>query len=338
MAERGNNDSALSKSDHDQTHHRTVKFRLLGGLLSAMTIVGLIFTVVSFYASNHWVADLICQFRLQLALGAAIVFVLLLLLKRWRFALLCLAGCLVNAWPIMPYLLPNSVDDDGAGSSYRLLTINVLTRNRGWDSLIDLIEKEDPDFVVLMEIDSAWVQATRPLSENYPYSEIRPREDNFGIAFLSKHPWSNIEVFQSETLLLPIIDVRFGEGLAAPLRIHATHPIPPIRNDNWAARNEQLFNVVGRLDGNYANIVTGDLNLTPWSPIFQRVCTEGQLTDSALGFGVYPTWSMFPTLLGGLKLDHTLVGEGVSPISHRIGGSVGSDHFPVILDFKLLKN
>ena len=78
-------------------------------------------------------------------------------------------------------------------------------------------------------------------------------------------------------------------------------------------------------------IVAGDFNCTPWSPFFSDLLAATGLHDSALGFGVWPTWnsSLLPL---GLKIDHVLVTGGVVARNHQVGADVGSDHFPVIVD------
>jgi len=78
-------------------------------------------------------------------------------------------------------------------------------------------------------------------------------------------------------------------------------------------------------------LVAGDFNCTPWSPFFADLVAATGLSDSARGFGVWPTWNS--TLLPlGISIDHVLVSDGLVTRNHRVGGDVGSDHFPVIVD------
>ena len=128
-------------------------------LLRPLTVVGALLTCVSFFGHLHWLFDLIAHFRVQLAIGASVILICFLVTKRWQWALICLAGVLVNAWPVAPYLIPGQASQpiaDIATKPLKLLTLNVLTRNRQWQSVVDLILAEDPDFVVLMEVDSVW--------------------------------------------------------------------------------------------------------------------------------------------------------------------------------------
>ena len=317
--------------------------------LRLFSILGLIATILALFGGNHWAADLFAQFKFQWAFGLLVLAVLFLLARRWWWVLICLIGFGVNGYPILPYFASASdiaSSDAGAieepqsqlASPARLLSLNVLTSNRKWDEVIDLIIEKSPDFVVLMEVDSTWEQVLlKGLGEYYPHVRFESRLDNFGIAYLSKQPWSRIEVFDSVTFGLPSIDVTYDKlgatVLIKPLRIIGTHPIPPMSEANWNARNEQLFNVAGRFDQTTPNIMIGDFNLSPWSPNFSKVLEAGGLTDSSLGFGPSPTWYVFPTWVGGLKIDHALVNDFIVPVKLVVGPAVGSDHRPLILDF-----
>lgn len=319
-------------------------------LMRLFALLGIVATIAGFFGGDHWVADLFAQFRFQWAFGLGVLALLFLVARRWAWFVLCLIGFLVNAYPIWPYFessvfpKPQEAASETQAhqpGSLRVMSFNVLTRNRRWDDVVKLVKQHDPDFVFFLEVDSTWEQVlTKELGELYPYARFKSRQDNFGIAVMSKHPWDSIEVFDSLALELPSIDMAFnqieGLGLAKPLRLIGTHPIPPMSESNWNARNEQLFNVAARLDDAMANIIVGDFNLSPWSPNFPRVLEAGNLTDASLRFGPAPTWYVFPSWVGGLKIDHALVNQHVKPLRVAIGPDVGSDHRAVVLDFGLV--
>jgi len=128
--------------------------------------------------------------------------------------------------------------------------------------VIETIGENDPDYVILMEVDRNWQGALTPLFFDYPYSRFQTREDNFGIAFLSKKPWSSIEVLNSEALGLPALEIKFDEvelasGYQGALKILGVHPIPPMNHDHWQARNTYLETVFRRVSSEEATIVSG---------------------------------------------------------------------------------
>ena len=81
-------------------------------------------------------------------------------------------------------------------------------------------------------------------------------------------------------------------------------------------------------------MLIGDLNITSWSPVFWELLRKGGLTDSRQGFGIQPTWPVWlPVLL--IPIDHILVSEKIVIHSREVGPNIGSDHYPVVVDFSV---
>lgn len=314
-------------------------------VLRTAAVLGIVAAVAGFWGEANWIVDLLAQLRVQWAVGLLVLVLLFALARRWWWMLLCVIGFAVNAIPIWPYVTgpiglsqaPVVVATDSSElpkDQLRLMSLNLLTSNRNWDGVIESVLEASPDFLVLMEIDSVWQQICETkLAEDYPHAIVEPREDNFGIAFFSKLPIDQSMVFDSQTLELPSIDVTIFRPGAKSLRIIATHPIPPMNELRWEARNEQLVNVADRFDESTANLMIGDFNLTPWSPCFKKVVGATNLRDVGEPFGLAPTWYVFPTWVGGLKIDHALISDEISVQNLKIGQDVGSDHRALILDF-----
>jgi len=270
--------------------------------------LGIVAAIAGFWGDVNWVADLCSQLRVQWAIGLSVLVLLFALARRWLWMLVCLIVFVINGIPIWPYVAgyvyPESshgvVANDSSGG-LRLMSLNLLTRNRNWDGVIKSVQDASPDFLILMEVDSVWQQICEAeLAEDYPHSVFESREDNFGIAFFSKVPWSQLEVLKSEALQLPSIDVTIAGVAPKPLRIIATHPIPPMDQRRWKARNQQLQTVAQRFDATTSNLMVGDFNLTPWSPNFKKFVEASKLRDASQPFGITPTWYVFPTWIGGL--------------------------------------
>jgi len=339
------------------THRRF----LLSTTVSTLGLCGWGVTGISFFARWHWIADLLSQLRVQSSIGFFIVLILAMCGRKWGWAVACGIGLIINMFPLWPYVSPlyrspnselvatdvESTESVSATGDFRLLSLNVLSSNRRYAEVVSFVESEDADFVVLLEVTDAWKQDLQPLESTYEFVRFETREGNFGIGFLSKHPWASIEVFESQPQGLPSIDVRFANLNWAesdqipsritnyPLRIIATHPVPPIGESNWKMRNQHLFNIARRFDESTSNIMVGDFNLSPGSPFYSDILDAGGLRDGGNGFSMAPSWYVFPTWAGGLRLDHAWVGRGVIPVLHRIGPNVGSDHRPLTLDFRL---
>jgi endonuclease/exonuclease/phosphatase (EEP) superfamily protein YafD len=113
----------------------------------------------------------------------------------------------------------------------------------------------------------------------------------------------------------------------------ATHPLPPAGRDYSRWRNNQLAQLPGWVHrATSPLLLLGDLNVSPWSSHFRRLLRESGLRDSSQGRGVLPTWPTFSPLLR-IPIDHCLYSQGIAIVDRRTGPHVGSDHFPVIVDF-----
>ncbi|MBW1762831.1 MAG: hypothetical protein JRJ64_15305 [Deltaproteobacteria bacterium] len=74
--------------------------------------------------------------------------------------------------------------------------------------------------------------------------------------------------------------------------------------------------------------------MSPWNHHFRRLLKRTGLRDSSQGRGVQPTWPTHNPLLR-IPIDHCLHSEGIHVVQKKIGPAVGSDHYPVIVDFTM---
>ena len=301
-------------------------------------VIGAAGVLLGFLGRQHWLMDLMAQLRIQWAFGLGALFILLALFRQTKWALTCLIFLSLNTVPIWPYMmgmLQTSNMNVIKTETTRLMSFNVLTHNQKKAEAISAITAKSPDIVLLMEVDAKWENAIRAGLENdYPYIVFKSREDNFGIALLSKTPWDQIEIFASNPQSLPSIEVTFKNQNNSLLRIIGTHPLPPLGHHNWKARNVHLMEAAKRIKGGDSAIMIGDFNVTPWSPIFKDVVTASGLKDSGASFGMTPTWDVFPSLLGALKIDHALVSEDIRVTALEVQKIDGSDHRALVLDIQ----
>jgi endonuclease/exonuclease/phosphatase (EEP) superfamily protein YafD len=81
-------------------------------------------------------------------------------------------------------------------------------------------------------------------------------------------------------------------------------------------------------------VLLGDLNTTPWSPIYRQFIEDSGLRDARDGFGLLSSWPTGnPPLL--IPIDHALVSQQIVVHNLYLGPDVGSDHYPLILDFSV---
>jgi len=213
----------------------------------------------------------------------------------------------------------------------RVMSINLLSKNKEIDSVVNAVRSASPDVLVFLEVDAWWQgQLESHLSESYPYSISRPREDNFGITLFSAVPLQDAEILDVGERIPAVFATINHEGQRFDLL--GVHLIPPINAERTDSRDDSFKNlgsIVDSLKGE--GVVVGDLNATQWSAPFRHLLRETRLHDSTRGFGFQPTW---PTFLPGMgiAIDHCLHTDGVSIIDRVVGEDLGSDHYPLIVD------
>lgn len=313
---------------------------LLAGLLSA------------WLAPRYWVADLVTHFTVQVAAWSLLCAGLLALMgARWR-ALAMLAGIVWLAHPVAAYLRhPFSPDAEGPRSdetapsseivenkTYRFVTYNVLMSNDRYQDIADYLAEHHPDFILFVEVDQTWAdEMDFELQSHYKHRFARPRPDQLGLAFYSKYSWS--EARSLPDLGFPAIEVKL-ELPEGPLHVIGHHPMAPTRSAWFHRRNayyRKLANYIVENPPGAPFILAGDFNTTPWSPVFRNLLRRTGLRDTAKARGIQPTWYAFPSLVAGLPIDHILASNRIRVVERRIGPEIGSDHRPVILDFRIAR-
>lgn len=286
-------------------------------------------TVVGFFGRFWWVLDVASELRLQYLQAALVAALIFGLARRKQACAAALAIVLVNAVVIAPLYWPTGRKP--SGRSIRLLLANVQTENRAYDCLLNLIRTEQPDLVVLEEINADWAAALAPLKQAYPHHLESPAEDNFGIGLYSKLPLRKLEVLHLGAIQVPSVHAVL-ELEGATWHIIGTHPLPPAGRAYWQWRNDQLARLATFVAGLRGEVVVlGDLNTTPWSQHFTRLLRATQLRDTRNGFGLQVSWPTFLPRLG-IPIDHCLVSRGIGVCDRRSGPPIGSDHYPVLVD------
>lgn len=303
-------------------------------LVSACRVLTLLLLVValfSFVARFHWIADLLANLRMQQLIGTAIVLLLCGLTKLKREMLLVGAVLTVHLFVITAAssLIPRSVPTQQTSSTFTLMSLNVLTQNQQHDRIVKHITDVSPDVVAILELSAdLTARLEQQLSTAYPHRIFRSSDaGNFGIGLMSKTPLTESEVFQlNETI--PSIEV-----VTQGIRVIATHPLPPMNASQFESRNEHLSALAQRVRNQASTtpdipvVLLGDLNVTPWSPLFSELQIDSGLTRAYRGLGITPTWyasgDSFPM---GLILDHVLIDRRFECVEFWTGEEIGSDH------------
>jgi endonuclease/exonuclease/phosphatase (EEP) superfamily protein YafD len=221
-----------------------------------------------------------------------------------------------------------------AAPVHRALLLNSYYKSRSHAGVIQLIREKKPDVVVLVEVTPGLADTLVALADEYPYREAFPRPDAGGLAILSRQPLDSVHryPFGSWKRAVLVARTRIGDRAVTVVGMHPYSSRGPERSrirafqmravGRWvAARKEPV-------------LLLGDLNATPWSPVFGDLLRASGLRDARQGHGALPTYpAWFPPLW--LPLDHGLVSREFTLRDFRVGPYAGSDHFPVVVDFSI---
>ena len=278
----------------------------------------LLFSLLGYLGDYFYFFDLFSHFRLQYFFLAVITALVFILARSFKWQALVVITLMINGAEIAPWYfervntVETSVGSDNA--SYRILFANVLTQNKQYSKLLQVIDQEIPDIAILQETDEAWIKAISSIEAIYKYKIVIPRSDNFGMAIYSRLPFSDSHVVKNlshEGLPSIYLDIEVnGHNLS----ILSTHPLPPISKINFESRNYQLDNAGEFINKKLGHkIIIGDLNTTMWSPIYGRLLENTGLINIRRGFGILPSWPESLQLLK-IPIDHCLVSSGIRVI------------------------
>ncbi len=290
-------------------------------------------TLTACLGAGHQVLELFSHFRVQYAGCALLGAAALLLLRDRRGALLAFVALGVNAWHVLPWYFGRPQPAPAQGATLKIFFSNVYTGNLESRRLLDVIASENPDIVVLEEIDRRWVGELSDLFHNYPASKAVPRSDNFGIGMWARLPATITEITLPGDVVPSLsaqMDWRGNE-----IALLAAHPVPPVQSAMFRLRNAQLGAIANwARAATHPCVVIGDLNVSLWSPYHARLVQESGLQNARQGFGVLPTWPTHTRMMM-IPLDHCLVSPNVGVHQIRVGPHIGSDHLPLIVELRL---
>ena len=290
-------------------------------------------TLAGYLAGLHWVLELFSHFRIQLAVGALLLLLLALLLRRRWSGALALAALLANLYPVWPYLPGLGRAEAQPPPSLRVMAFNLHHRHADLAAVEAYLARARPDFVLLTELPPGgadWLAGLRPA---FPHQAVERISTVFDVALLSRAPLASADFDRSVASYLPVLTTRICDpGTPARcLTVIGLHAANPLGNSGLRDRQLRLAAQKAAAVSDGMVLMLGDLNTTPWAPIFGEVLERGRLRDSAQGFALKGTW-MSRNPLFGLPIDHVLLGDGIEPTARRVGPDLGSDHFPLIVD------
>ena len=298
-------------------------------------------TAISLLARHWWLADLIANLRIQLIIGLIFGTIGLVVTHQSRLAALMVMALIWHCSWIAPYVF--ATQKPVGFRPLKICVVNVLTQNHQHEKVLRVLKNADPDVIAVLELGTELEsRLNTELGDLYRHRITEPSDEgNFGIGLWSKLPLQDEQIFHLTVPLVPSISAQVNwEG--QPVKLFATHPIPPVNSRYFQARNRHLELLAQRVrpqdqsSVEASTIVVGDLNLTPWSPWYGKFLSDAGLQDCIAGnrmASLTPTWYRWPLFPFGLVLDHGFCGGGLRCTSRKVLEGIGSDHRPVLLEF-----
>lgn len=213
----------------------------------------------------------------------------------------------------------------------RLLIANVLIENRDAQKLLKVIEKNNPDVIVLAEPDDWWAKEIEVLKAKYPQTILHPLDNAYGMLFFSRLPLVESDLRFLIEDDIPSIHAALRLSSGDVIHLHCLHPRPPAPQESLRSteRDAELL-LVGREINkkDIPTIVCGDLNDVAWSRttrLFQKI---SGLLDPRVGRGMYSSFhAHYPPIR--FPLDHVFHSNHFRLIELKRLPDIGSDHFPI---------
>lgn len=302
-------------------------------------------SLFGFMGDQYWVAEAIAAFRIQYLFAFGVLLLISLVFRRKLIILLSLAGILLNAAILLPVYQPMesanaSPEQKQERPVYTLLQSNLHYINQDHQSFLNYLHQIQPDILTVEEMSYGWrksLVADEWVAKNFPYYFYTPEKQ---LAIFSRFPLKQTKIYQ--TSAHPLADEFISAKVQIPnqpaltvLVIHPKHPT----SARDAQMQQETFNALieNKPHWEAPYLMVGDFNTVPWSAGFRRLQTALNLNDSRQGFGLHPTWSPLEVGVPLLPIDHVLTSGGIHVHSREVGRNVGSDHRPVIMEFRLAK-
>lgn len=275
---------------------------------------------------QHWFLELFTHFSFHY--GVCFLLAAIFLTKHWRYACLAL-GIAILAWSLLPPQLPDGNRQFVVSSttqpvksnseSLSIIMANVNINNPNPQQHLNRLISFQPDILLLPEAGGIWKKPLDTLKD-YPHRCGHDEASPFALQVLAKQP-INCDIHFIANL--PYARIGVSEKI-----IYAIHPPPPI--GRLALTRNLYLKILGKRikDEKQPTIVTGDFNLTPFSPIYRDFLAQTGLKPTTQKYS--PSWSIlgFPFYL---PLDYALcknMGKGTQLRIKKLP-KYGSDHHGV---------
>ena len=309
-----------------------------------MALMFAAFATVAGYAGRlWWPLDLFSHFRLQYVFAFALIALALLVVKRWRIAVVAILGLLANGYEVARLYQADQSPAETSAAPLRLIHLNAWDwRNRDPAALARHLKTSDFDLVFIQESSAEIVEHIMALCSDFEL--VEPRDSyvhDQTVVFVNRHNGNSpVQITSASTRAWDgavEVRIRWNDRDVAMLSPHVTAPGLPGSHD---AREIEFASIADWANSQRGPcIVIGDINATPWSMHFRWLLAHTGLKNSQQGLGFQGSWPRRPphslSWIFTIPIDHCLHSDSLTTIQRSVGPDLGSDHLPIFVTLAL---
>ncbi|KQS26949.1 endonuclease/exonuclease/phosphatase family protein [Dyadobacter sp. Leaf189] len=316
------------------------------GLEIAGAII-VLFSLIPLVRNDFWAFRVFEYPRLQKLFLNVLILILYLALFRIStpFQIGVVAVLLLNTgylvYQVFPFTFLSKrtllkADRNDPDNTVSIISSNVYQHNKNIAGCLKVLKKYNPDIILLLETDEFWRKGTEELTKSYPYQQLVPLENTYGMLLYSRLKLMDTEVRHLVDEEIPSIKTCVELPSGKNFQLHCVHPTPPVPGENVYSteRDKELLLVAKEVkECPIPTIVVGDLNDVAWSYTTQLFKKISGTLDPREGRGFFNTFhARYPFLR--FPLDHVFCTTHFKLIHLKRLENFSSDHFPILISLQ----
>ena len=284
---------------------------------------------------DYWLVDILSNFPIQYALAALLLFIISLRKKVLSLAFFAAVLFVLN----ISVFSDSGVSVQAAARKHETFTLysaNIQKTNKNFYRLVAGLKETNADILFLLEVTEESIDPLQSVIRTYPYHYVNLNlgESGTGAVLMSKFPIVNSKVIKysehGNMLVKATLDINNNKVM-----FYGVHLPRPAYADEYSMRSEQALSLAEQIGVQSVPVIlAGDLNSSPYTPIFKQLLKRSGLKDSREGFGWQPSWPTYFPLLW-LPIDHIFVSTEIRVHNRATGTYLGSDHYPVFAELSI---
>ncbi len=311
-----------------------------------LSIIVITSSLIPLIRNDFWIFRVFEYPRLQkLALNVLLIALHLYFVPRDNAEKVVLAALVLNLGYLLYQVLPFTIlgrkqiisaRKPSKTTNISLLIANVFQDNRQSAKYLKIIDRCDPDVVLMVETNQWWQGKIDAIEDRYPHQLKVPLENTYGMIFYSKLKIKNGHIKYLVEDDIPSIQAEVQLKSGQWVKLYCLHPKPPVPQENprSTARDKEILLVAeSAKENSLPVIVMGDLNDVAWSYTTELFGKVSGLLDPRRGRGFFNSFHAKYFFLR-FPLDHIFCSADFTLVRIERLESCGSDHFPMWIELQ----